>query len=135
MSNIPQEITEKQTSPSSICQQTRLSSSFISNRMLTNTIYVLQNFQQAKSRGDAVTQGAHLRVIKAGGARLPWRTVFVSVFNRGRLLWGYLIYWSYRYKTLIWGLGACPQENFVKPKCLQCLKMPLQRIGELNRVQ
>ena len=35
----------------------------------------------------------------------------------------------------MWGSGDCPQKNFLEQNCLECQKVPLQTIGEMDRVQ
>ena len=35
----------------------------------------------------------------------------------------------------MWGSGACPQKNSFEQNCLECQKVPLHTIGEMDRVQ
>ena len=46
-----------------------------------------------------------------------------------------LVYWSHTNTILSRGSGACPHKNFLEPNCLQRRKMPLDKIGEMERIQ
>ena len=77
-------------------------------------------------------------VPRAGGQGFLWGHIYVYVCSSTEVDFGlqtlpeekYLVYWSPSNPTQIWG-----SANFLEPSCLQCRKMLLQKIGEIERVQ
>ena len=69
-----------------------------------------------------------------GGKASPEGTsMHMYVPPQGQIL--VLVYWSHINAMLIWGSGTCPQTNFLQPNYLPRHKLPLQKIGEMERVQ
>ena len=57
--------------------------------------------------------------------------LLLKIFSRRTVL----IYRSPTNTMVIWGSGDFPQKNFLEANCLQCQKIPLQKIGGMERVQ
>ena len=78
------------------------------------------------------------------GARLPLRVhLCICTFLHRGMFWSSssspeeqcFEYFSTSNTTVIWGLWACPQKNFLETNGLYCRKIPLQKVGEMEGVQ
>ena len=85
-----------------------------------------------------------MRTSDRQGAMLPLRAYLCIcvLLRRGRfwlsnsLLEGKcLVYWSHSYTLLSWGSWGFPPERLFESNCIKRRQMPLQRIGEIERVQ